>query len=184
MAIKVVADPDARTITVLAVPVNGEGALDVVDDIYTPLKDDWQGTPTLQRLRFPFRTFGDPTGAAQIGPYVFFDNISGWRFVPYDADYELTLVGNLIAESAVQQLAGYAVWNARAGRTIVLREQQSAQALTKEVTLQGVGTPDAVADAVWGGALAGPSGGGTWAGGTFGFIQRKLLTVAKFIGLK
>ena len=48
----------------------------------------------------------------------------------------------------------------------------------------GVGTPDEVADAVWGADRSGPSGGGSWAANTFGLFVQKVLTVAKFLGLK
>jgi hypothetical protein len=52
------------------------------------------------------------------------------------------------------------------------------------VTGGGVGTPDEVSDAVWGADTSGPSGGGSWSDGTFGKLVAKVLTVAKFIGLK
>lgn len=140
MAAKVTADPDARTITVTEAPTNGVVSLDVVEDIYSPLKDDWLATPTLHPLRFPFRTFGDETGAGQIGPYVFFDNVSGWRMVPFDDDHEVSLVGNLIPESAIQGITRR-VWNDRPGRTVSISEKTSAQALTR-VTGSGVTEQD------------------------------------------
>ena len=52
------------------------------------------------------------------------------------------------------------------------------------VTSGGVGTPEQVGDAVWGAGTTGPSVGGSWSDGTFGKLVAKVLTVAKFIGLK
>ena len=138
MATKVVADPDTRIIEVVEAPVGGLATLDVKIDVYSALKDDWHSTASLQSLRFPFRSFGDPIAAGtQIGPYVFFDNAAGWRFQPYDSDHELTLDGNMVGEAAVIGLER-ALWVARAGRTIVIRDQLSAQALTLETGTSGL----------------------------------------------
>ena len=130
MALKLTADPDTRVITITEAPVGGFQSLDVVTDVFSPLKDDWRDTASLQALRFPFRTFGDPKSATeQIGPYVFFNNIDGWRFEPFDSDHELTFVGNLVPESAVQGTL-VPTYLARTGRTIPILLEQSAQALT------------------------------------------------------
>ncbi len=130
MAAKVSADPDTRIITITEAPVGGFQSLDVVDDVYEGLKDDWRDTASLQRLRFPFRTFGDPKSATeQIGPYVFFNNLDGWRIQPFDVDHELTLNGNLIPESAVQGTT-VATYLGRATRSISILLEQSAQALS------------------------------------------------------
>lgn len=130
MAAKMTADPDTRIITITEAPVSGEQTLNVQDDIYEPLKDDWLATDSLQKLKFPFRTFGDSKSAtAQIGPYVFFNNLDGWRFLPFDVDHTLTLGGNLIPESSVQ---GQSVptFLPRTGRTIIVPFETSAQALS------------------------------------------------------
>jgi hypothetical protein len=130
MAAKLTADPDTRIITVTCAPTLGCTELDVVADIYSPLKVDWLTTPSLQVVKFPFRTFGDPKSTTeQIGPFVFIDNISGWRMQPYDDDHELLINGNLIAESDVAGL-DFPLWLKRTGRTIALRQNESAQALT------------------------------------------------------
>jgi hypothetical protein len=132
MAPKVTADPDTRIIAVTEAPIAGLATLDVQKDVYSALKDDWHNTPTLQQLRFPFRSFGDFAGIGkQIGPYVFFDNQAGWRLQPYDVDHELTLEGNLVGEAAVVQLT-LGSWLPRAGRTILILDQLSAQALALE----------------------------------------------------
>lgn len=145
MAVKVVADPSTRTIEIVEAPVAGIASIDVRSDVYSALKDDWHLTPSLQRLRFPFRSFGDSIGSGkQIGPYVFFDNSSGWRILPYDVDHELTLVGNMVGESAVLGL-DLATWIPRAGRTVVIRDQLSAQALTLETGVSGLTAAEAAA---------------------------------------
>lgn len=124
-------DPDLRVFDVTKVPVNGLSSLDAQIDIYSDLKEDWFATPSLQGLRFPMRTFGDfknPTD--QIGPYIFVDNGSGWRFRGYDLDHELSILGNLVPEDVSVPL-----WLSRSGRTILINQEQSAQALTVQQAL-------------------------------------------------
>lgn len=161
MALKVTADPSTRIIEVTDIPVGGLQRLDVVSEIFSRLKDDWHSTPALQRLRFPFRTFGDPVGAGeQIGPYVFFDNISGWRILPYDVNHQLVLEnGNLVAESDVEGLS-FGLINSRAGRTIQVRDQTSAQGLLLGNTevLNAIEQQGFVDGAVWVDASNGSSG--------------------------
>jgi len=126
----VAADADARIIDITTAPVGGIVSLDVRLDLYSALKDDWRTTAALQKVKFPFRSFGDSIGAnSQIGPYVFFDNASGWRIRPYDADQELYVTGNIIGEAAVVGLS-VPIWLGRAGRDIVIFGQTSSQALT------------------------------------------------------
>jgi len=138
MATKVVADPDTRIITVVEAPVDGLASLDVQVDIYSDLKEDWHATPTLQPLRFPFRTFGDYIAAGkQIGPFIFFDNEEGWRMQPYDVNHELVLEGNLVGEAAVLGLDSD-TWLARPGRTILIQDLLSNQALTLETGVSGL----------------------------------------------
>ena len=129
MATKVVADPDLRFITIVEPPVSGLLELNVVDDIYEPLKDDWHADSSLQKLKFPFRTIGDPIGTESIGPYVFINNVSGWRMQPHDSDHEVNLKGNLIPESVVNGLS-IPLWVKRPGRTIIIPSDRSAQALS------------------------------------------------------
>jgi hypothetical protein len=119
-------DPDLRIFDVTKVPVDGLSRLDAQVDIYSDLKEDWFSTPALQGQKFPFRTFGDlKSPTQQIGPYIFFDNGSGWRFRTYDEDYELTIDGNLVPEDVTKP-----VWIANPGRTVQILAEQSAQALT------------------------------------------------------
>ena len=129
MATNLTADPDTRIITVTLSPVAGLSTIEVVDDIYEGMKADWQSTPSLARLKFPFTSFGDPkTPTQNIGPYVFFDNAEGWRMEPFDLDHQLTVEGNLVPTDVTLP-----VWLERSGRTILILSEQSAQALTEEV---------------------------------------------------
>ena len=146
MATKVVADPDTRIITVIEAPVAGFQTLDVVSDIFSPLKVDWLTTPALHRVKFPLRhQIGEQTGSGQIGPYVFLANDEGWRMQPYDIDHVLTILGNLRGEAAVLGLSGYPIWIARPGRTIVTNNELSAQALTRETGVSGLTSEESTA---------------------------------------
>ena len=130
MAAKLTADPDTRIIEITEAPVDGFQSLDVQEDIYEPLKDDWFSDGTLQSSKFPFRTFGDPkTATTQIGPYVFFDNLNGWRFQPFDTDHTLVINGNIVGESSVEG-ENVPLFIGRAGRQITILSEQSAQALS------------------------------------------------------
>jgi len=169
MATKVVAHPDTRLIEIIEPPSGGLLTLDVVEDIYSPLKDDWLADPTLQPLRFPFRTFGDFIGVEQIGPFVFLDNRTGWRMQPYDSDHELSLLGNLVAESDVNQLA-IPLWQYRSGRSFAVRDKTSAQARTSSGDAQRFWEYTPTVD---------------FADGTMGqWVLRKLLSIGTFLGLK
>lgn len=131
MATYVTADPDTRIIQITKVPVGGVSSLNVQTDIYSDLKEDWLGDPTLQYLEFPFRSLGDPkTPTQQIGPYMFIRNDLGWRLRPYADNHELTLIGNLVAEDTSLPKYVYP-----SGYTISILEEQSAQAFT---TFEGI----------------------------------------------
>ena len=139
MATKVTADPSTRIFTFTDTPVNGQVIVDAVVDFYSALKDEWlAGTAGIDKNKFPMRSFGDEQGSGQIGPYVFVDNVlQGWRLQPHDSDHELFILGNVIGESAVQGLVS-PLWLTRPGRTIVIREVQSAQALTRQTGISGL----------------------------------------------
>lgn len=119
-------DPDTRIITLVAVPVSGFSELDVARDIYSAGKDLWRTTSALQSLRFPFSPVGGNIISAteRVGRYVFLNNTDGWRLQPYDQDHELRLVGNIFAVDPQLPL-----WLSRAGRTITIQVERSAQAL-------------------------------------------------------
>ncbi|MDH3291567.1 MAG: hypothetical protein OEO20_11550 [Gemmatimonadota bacterium] len=133
MAAKLTADPDTRIIEITEAPVAGLLSLVVETDIYSDLKEDWLAGATLHPLRFPLSSQGEfKTPATQIGPYVFINNAEGWRILPYDADHELTIIGNLVPNDLTVPL-----YLSRATRTILVRSEESAQALT--VLVDGAG---------------------------------------------
>lgn len=90
-------DPDTRVITANA----GVRELDVLRDLYSEAKRQWLADTVLNRLAFPFRTFGgDPlTEELSAGAFVFLQNQDGWRIRPDEADHELVITGNLYPES-------------------------------------------------------------------------------------
>jgi len=134
-------DADARIFDITKVPVGGLSSLDAQVDIYSDLKEDWVATGSLQGLKFPFRSFGDPkTPTSDIGPYIFMDNTLGWRIRPYDDDHELTIIGNLVAEDTTLPL-----FLPRVGRQILILSEQSNLALTGG----GGSDPATIATAVW-----------------------------------
>lgn len=126
MAVQVQADPNTRVISFIVAPTDGQISVDVASEIYSALKDDWLVSGSLNSLKFPLRPVGGDTISAteQVGKYIFLANDEGWRLQPYDQDHELTLNGNIFPEDPSQL-----VWLNRAGRTITIQLQRSAQAI-------------------------------------------------------
>jgi hypothetical protein len=126
-------DTDARTISFLDAPVDGVVELDVAQDIYSTLKDQWRTTEDLHKLRFPFEPVGGNLVSAteRIGRYVFLSNDTGWRLLPYDADHTLKLIGNIFPISP-----DYPMWLSQPTRTIVVQVERSAQALLSVETIE------------------------------------------------
>ena len=126
MGLNVVADPETRIISFTQAPVSGSLSVDVAENIYSELKDDWKVSGSLNRLKFPLRPVGGDSISAttNIGKYVFLANDEGWRMLPFDADHEVFLIGNIYAEDATLTL-----WNSRPGRTVVIQAERSNQAL-------------------------------------------------------
>jgi len=124
--VQVSADPNTRIITFVAAPVDGLVSVDVAAQIYSQLKLDWLSSSSLQKLKFPLRPVGgDPISATElIGKYVFLANDDGWRLQPYDANHQLSLVGNIFPEDPTK-----ALWLSRTGRTITIQVERSAQSL-------------------------------------------------------
>ncbi len=170
------ANTESRIIEFIEAPVSGFQSVDVRVDIYSYLKSEWHANNTLQKLKFPFRSFGDPTGESQIGPYIFIDNVSGWRMLPYAADHELILRGNLIPESAVQGLT-VPLWLSQSNNTVIIKMRESAQALT--VTTGGADA-NGIANAVWNKATSGMN----TAGSVGEHITTKTLTKSQYMSLK
>lgn len=130
MASKVIFDPVTRIIEIIQAPSNGLLSIDVQRDIYSAGKADWLATPALRKLRFPINADGgvDTGGGEYSGRYFYLDNAEGWCILPYDADHELVLVGNLLGTSTTARIVC-----PRDARTILVRQKFSSLA-------QGVAT--------------------------------------------
>lgn len=115
MASKVTFDPVNRYIEVTEAPAGGIITLDFSADVYSAGKGDWLSDATLSKLMFPIRPIGGdslPGGLKYDSTYFL---RTPWKILPYDADHELVIVGNVFTEDGSQ----FAV--ARAGRTISVR---------------------------------------------------------------
>jgi hypothetical protein len=143
-------DTANRIIELTDAPVGGQSSFDVAIDLYSQMKDLWRTTPSLRGLRFPLSPVGgNPTKPGQtLGKYVFLDNDEGWRLLPYDADHELIVEGNIFPSDFTLPL-----WIARAGRTIPIFTDRSS--LTLIDTAGGGATASEIADAVWDEPLSG-----------------------------
>lgn len=139
MTIQVSADPDTRIISFIVAPVSSRVTVDVAKEIYSQLKIDWLSTASLQKLKFPLRPVGgDAISVTEtVGKYVFLANDDGWRLEPYDADHELRLTGNIFPEDS-----DTVMWLSRAGRTITIQVERSAQAL-------GINSTSASSNRIW-----------------------------------
>ena len=87
----------------LLIVKQGITALDVRQDIYSDLKEDWISSLNGEtKLDFPIRTIGgDPLpGEKSAGAYFFIKNNLGWRIRPQESDHELIIVGNLYPEDS------------------------------------------------------------------------------------
>ena len=126
MPVQVTADPNTRIISFIVAPVSGRSTVNVSIDIYSQLKLTWLSDVTLQKLKFPLRPVGGDSisNTETVGKYVFLANDQGWRLEPYDADHELKLIGNIFPEDPDEVM-----WLSKAGRTITIQVERSAQAL-------------------------------------------------------
>jgi hypothetical protein len=71
--------------------------LNVREDLYSDGKEDWLATPALQGSLFPIRPIGgDQVPGRIIGDSYVLEN--GWHIMPYEADHELLIVGNLFTQ--------------------------------------------------------------------------------------
>jgi hypothetical protein len=97
MAEKVSFDPVTKIIQVTEAPVNSATTLDVSGDIYGAAKREWLANESLTKFAMPFATIGgqDIGGGKQVGSYFFLRTDLRWVIRPYEADHELTIIGNL-----------------------------------------------------------------------------------------
>ena len=142
--------------------------LDVKTDIYSAWKE-WVKLRDNAKFLPSIRTIGgDPIGSGQYAGDMYF-LINDWQII---IQHYVILTGVLFSDdnpSPFIILSGGGVTN-----------KVSSLALAYQSGNVGVGTPEEVADAVWSANLNNHT-----IGGTFGhFIQKKILTLAKYIGLK
>jgi hypothetical protein len=98
MGQKVDFNANTKIITVTQAPdSNGDIAINVKQDIYSDGKEDWVGTESLRKFRFPISVIGgqNTTGERKMDATFFLN--SDWKIQPYSADHRLIIEGNLYA---------------------------------------------------------------------------------------
>ena len=123
MGEKVTFDPLVQRIYIHS----GELELDAKIDLYSDAKEDWLNPATgFSKFEFPFRVVGgDPTvGAQSIAPYFFLQE--DWHLQPYEADAEITIIGNLFRD------LGGAVSKPTSGEYTVLMDRITTITLVEE----------------------------------------------------
>jgi hypothetical protein len=130
---------------------------------------DWVSTSDNARFLPAMRNVGgDPLSDTKKLGITFF-LINGWRVRPMEANHRLILDGNLYTDPS-----GFSPFVPTVGNYNVVVEMQVSN-LT-DVTASNLGD---VSDAVWNAEIPANPIAGTWAS-----LLKKVLTVAKFIGLK
>lgn len=165
----------------MTVSFDGPGKLIVADlgttaldmrDVYSRWKD-WILSGNAQFLPAFAVVGGEPTsGSNFIAPYFFLSN--GWRIRPQEASHVLTITGAILVEGGGDPvIPTVGTFNVLVSAVIPVR----AEGL---LTGGGSGPSEAtIAAAVWNRSTAAPVAGSYGA-----FLQSKVLTVAKFLGLK
>lgn len=151
---------------------SGASALEV-SDLYSRWKD-WVATGDNTKYLPAFDVVGgNPTiGSNSISSYFFL--LNGWKIRPHEADHTLTVNGILVAEGNADPFTD-TIGNYR----VRIVQVVPLQAETITVYSEGAADPSAIADAVWKTPLSAQT-----APNTFGWFVKKILTVAKFIGLR
>ena len=164
----------------MSVTFDGPGKLIIVDagttaidmrDVYSRWKD-WIAAGNAQFAE-AFRVVGgDPTeGANFIAPYFFLTN--GWRIRPQEADHTLTVTGTVLVDGGGDPIIPTVGVFRVLTKTVVPVRAESVS------TGGGSGPSETtIAAAVWNRSTAAP------VAGSYGAFVQKLLTVAKFLGLK
>lgn len=155
MGVKVTFDPTVQRIYIHS----GEIELDVKADLYSDAKEDWLNTEGFSKYEFPFEVIGgDPTvGAQYISPYFFM--IEDWHLQPFEADHELTLIGNLFRQlggSVAKPTSGEYTVSIDRITTITLVESGAGSLTTEEHNqLMSLPSQADIADGVWDEQLSG-----------------------------
>lgn len=183
-----------NTASKLIILNTGVTSYDAKTDFYSDSKEDWKSDAALTKFKFPITAVGGQSigGGQTISPYYIL--LYGWKIRPQEANHTLTLTGNVITDDGtdvfVSTLGSY---------NVRIKYVVSSNSLT------GGAGGATVAD-IWDEPIAGHNTAGTvgkalsdagsasnpWASpvsgntdaGTFGALMSKVLTVAKFIGLK
>lgn len=135
MAAKVTFDPTNKQIVCTVAPVSGVVSLNFKSDVYAGAKGDWFLTSSLTGLSFAVEPLGGqalPGGSKLDSTYFLKDP---WKILPYDADHELQIIGNVFTET------GTPVTVSRPGRTITVR-------LLTTFSADAVVTPSQLTDSV------------------------------------
>ena len=158
---------DGTTLTITL--DSGITEIDVQDDIYEPWKD-WMLATTVNR-KYPqaFRSDGGNPLSSVLnqGSYFFLNNTAGWRIKPPEENITIYLTGNLVVEDTA--LEAFVPTNGSYTASII-----GLQPIT-----QGV-AEESLANAVWNKPTT-----ENIISGSFGeMVGKKLLTLAKYLGLK
>lgn len=147
----------------------GTTSLDV-RDTYSRWKD-WALTNSQFEPAFGV-VGGEPTTPGNsVAPYFFL--LNGWRVRPQEADHTLNVTGSLLVEGGGDPI----IPTVGTYRVLVV---SAVPVRAEAVATGGAGAdPSAIATAVWAKSTAAPTPGSYGA-----FLTGKLLTVAKFLGLK
>ena len=134
MGAKVTFNPVTHEIQVTLAPTNGITSLDFKIDVYSDGKEDWLADTELAKHEFPIEAVGGNSVPGDKFLDVTFFILAPWQFLPYDANHELLINGNVYRDD------GSSIAKARAGRTITVTLNTTFSA--------GVSTND-MAYAVW-----------------------------------
>lgn len=157
---------------------NGITSLDVGIDLYSDWKE-WLLIGNNTQFLPAFRTIGgDPTVAGQkVAPYFFL--LNGWKIKPYSGNHVLSIVGNLFSEDGSSPFV-----SADGGVNVLIVSSTSSSATLVETGVSGL-TPSesdlltTIPNRVWEEPIA--------VGSLISFgdyVSKKLLSTAKFLGLK
>lgn len=183
MGAKVSFNPLTKIITITQAPSGGVVDIDVKVDIYSDGKEDWIIDSNLTKYKFPIRAIGGDQlpGSRKLGSTFFLKY--GWRIKPYEANHTLRVEGNLYTDEGDSPfLATNGAYTVSVINTVsALTEAVISTQNVVTGDLSSVPTATQNANAVWTAAVSGYNS----TSGSFGqHVGKKLLSVAKFLGLK
>ena len=153
---------------------NGITELDAKIDLYSDWKEWVLQNDNAKYLPAFLVIGGEPVGPGEYAGSTFFV-INNWKLRPFEASHSLKIIGNIVGENGtdfiIPTIGSYTV-------SIQYKFSSLAQGVDTS------GTPGPTLSDIVNGIWNAPTTNHT-ASGSFGaFIQSKLLTVAKFLGLK